>query len=283
MEDSSRYAESGTQVGGYGEQGPYHCADCIHKPSSDAPYCNHVVIVADPDLQDRVVEVNGQRLVQISLEKGCCRYVKPPAVIALILRHGDTVLNEEGRLRSLMDVDINEKGQAQAQAAAQFFTQNYPDIKRIITTPLKRTQQTVAPTAAALGIEPEIEPDIITWDMGVLIGQKRDEVKDVLEHFVANPSEPIPQGESLQQVADRFLPAIEEIFNEAEEKGQVLVCITSSMIITLLKLIEGKPLSEEPDTPGIDPGGIYAVSLAADGYTMEPIFGKTKPAEVGAS
>lgn len=269
---------------GYSKQGPFHCSDCIHKPGPNEPFCNHPLVTSDPDLQDRLVNLNGQNLIQIDLEKGCCRFVKPPAVVALVLRHADTQLNEEGRLRSLMDVDINEKGQAQAQEARNFILTNFPNIQRIVMTPLKRTQQTVAPIVEALGIQPEINEDIITWNMGVLIGQKKDDIKDVLDHFVQNPDDPIPQGESLQQVADRLLPAIEQILNEAEESdGPTLVCMTSSIIITLLKLIEGKELSDKPDEPGIGPGGIMAISLAGDGYEMKPIFGETKPAEVGAS
>src|SRR5215469_11305140 len=78
VDNNSHLRESGTFGSGYGEEGPYHCEDCIHKPASDAEYCNHPLVVSDPDLQGRVVEMDGQKLVQINLKKGCCRFVKPP-------------------------------------------------------------------------------------------------------------------------------------------------------------------------------------------------------------
>ena len=275
----SKYREQGTLGSGYAEEGPYHCSDCTHKRSSTDPLCNHPIVVNDPDMQDR----RQGDVVQINLQKGCCRFVHPPSVVALVMRHGETLLNEEGRLRSLMDVDIAPEGQQQAEEAAQFIIQNYPNVKRIITTPLKRTQQTVAPVAAQLGLTPEVDPSIITWNMGVLIGQKKDENKDVLDYFVENPDEQIPQGESLQQVLDRAMPTLELLLEQAEDAPITLICMTSSVIVPLIKYISGTPISEPGDDVGVGPGGIMAISVSGDGYTIKPVFGEVKPAEVGAS
>lgn len=242
----NNYLEQGTLASGYAEEGPYHCEDCIHKPQSDAPFCNHPVVVNDPDRAPyRVGD-----LVQIDLKKGCCRFVHPPSVVALVMRHGDTVLNDEGRLRSMLDVDIDEEGQKQAQDAAKFILENYPNVKRIVTTPLKRTQQTVVPIAEATGITPEIEPAIVTWHMGVLIGQKKDEVKPLLDHYVENPDESIPEGESLSQVLERAMPVLEQLLEEAEDNPITLICMTSSVIVPLIKLINGNPIAEPGDEIG---------------------------------
>jgi broad specificity phosphatase PhoE len=279
----SKFRETGSPVSGYGEEGPYHCEDCIHRTSPDSAFCIHPVVIADPDLADSLVQIGGQNAVQINLEKGCCRFVHPPSIVALVMRHGDTVLNEEGRLRSMMDVDLDEKGQAQAQAAADFLQANFPNIRRIVTTPLRRTQESVAPIAQAFGIQPEIDASIITWNMGVLIGQKKDDVKDVLNHFVENPHEPIPNGESLNDALSRAMPTLERLLEEAEDDPIILICMTSSIIVPLIKLINGTPVSEVGGETGVGPGGILAVSVSGDGYTIKPVFGEEKPAEVGAS
>ena len=73
LKDDPQDEESGTPQSGYAEDGPYHCKDCIHKPSKESSYCNHPEIVADPRNAKR--KVNG--LIQINREHGCCRYVKP--------------------------------------------------------------------------------------------------------------------------------------------------------------------------------------------------------------
>ena len=75
LKDDPQEEESGTPQSGYAEDGPYHCKDCIHKPSKTASYCNHPKIVNDPKNEKR--KVPGKSLIQIDLEKGCCKYVRP--------------------------------------------------------------------------------------------------------------------------------------------------------------------------------------------------------------
>jgi broad specificity phosphatase PhoE len=278
----SKYREIGTLVSGYAENGPFHCQDCIHASRVNSS-CNHPVVVADPDLQGRLIQIDSGPAVTVSLEKGCCRFVKPPDVIALVMRHGDTVLNDEGRLRSRMDVDIDEQGQKQAQDATNYILKNYPQIQRIVTTPLKRTQETVAPIASAVGIQPEIMDEINTWHMGQLIGQKKDDVQGTLDYYIENEDAPIPGGESLSEVLNRSIPVLEKILEEAEDNPITLICMTSSVIVPLIKVINGEPMDEPGDDVGIGPGGLLAISIEGDGYSIKPVFGEPKPAEVGAS
>ena len=75
----SVYDETGTPDSGYSEEGPYSCAQCIHKLAKDLPLCIHPKVVGDHDLQDKLVEINGRLAVKINLERGCCKYVRPPA------------------------------------------------------------------------------------------------------------------------------------------------------------------------------------------------------------
>jgi hypothetical protein len=70
---------SGTPQSGYAESGPYHCADCIHKPSKSSSYCTHSKVIADPRNKSKLVTIGKKDLVQIDREKGCCEYVKPKA------------------------------------------------------------------------------------------------------------------------------------------------------------------------------------------------------------
>lgn len=69
--------ELGTNRSGYSDEGPFHCADCIHKTAPDRPYCTHPKVLSDPELKDRVIKVGGRKVVQIDLQRGCCGYVKP--------------------------------------------------------------------------------------------------------------------------------------------------------------------------------------------------------------
>jgi len=272
---NAKYRETGSAIAGYAEQGPYHCQDCIHAQNG---FCVHPAVVADPELQHLMTEQG----IQINPERGCCRYVNP-GLVALLLRHGETELNAENKFRAWLDVPLDKNGLQQAQDAAQFILANYPGIVRIVCSPLQRAQQTAQPIAEALGIQPEIEQRLISWHLGVLTGQDRDKYKDVLQEYIENPSEPIPQGESLDQVRERVGQAIDEILEEAEERGLTLVVTQSSDIFPILQLMEGKEHGEKLDTPMTGPGGVFAVSIDGDGFKAEVVFGEEKPAEIGAS
>jgi hypothetical protein len=72
----SIYDKVGTPDTNYQETGPSHCEDCLHKVSSDAPYCIHPKVVADDKLQDRLVMVDDRPTIKIDLEKGWCAYFR---------------------------------------------------------------------------------------------------------------------------------------------------------------------------------------------------------------
>ncbi len=70
-------APSGTLEGGYDDKGPYHCAECIHKTSSSAPYCIHPEILNSAQFEGKIITISGRKAAPISLQTGCCEYVKP--------------------------------------------------------------------------------------------------------------------------------------------------------------------------------------------------------------
>ncbi|HET6152386.1 MAG TPA: histidine phosphatase family protein [Marmoricola sp.] len=73
----------------------------------------------------------------------------------LLLRHGQTHGNTSGALdTALPGLELTDLGQRQAEAAARALAEE--PIERIFISPTLRTQQTAAPLAAALGIEPEV-------------------------------------------------------------------------------------------------------------------------------
>ena len=70
---------------------------------------------------------------------------------------------------------------------------------------------------------------------------------------------------------------------DGEDNPIVLICMTSSIIVPLIKIINGAPMNEPGDDVGVGPGGILEIRVSGDGYKIKPVFGETKPAEIGAS
>jgi hypothetical protein len=75
----SIYDETGTPVAHYEELGPYSCKNCVHKISMDSPYCIHPKVLGDPEMQSRLVLIDGRPTAKINMDYGCCAYVRQNA------------------------------------------------------------------------------------------------------------------------------------------------------------------------------------------------------------
>lgn len=91
-----------------------------------------------------------------------------------LCRHGETVLNSEGRLRGLSNVDLNASGRLEADALASALQPMKP--AAIMASPLGRTRQTAEAIGAACALTPEVCDDLLDRDYGSHNGQPADEV-----------------------------------------------------------------------------------------------------------
>ncbi|WP_231949668.1 histidine phosphatase family protein [Alloactinosynnema sp. L-07] len=97
------------------------------------------------------------------------RFIAPPnAADILLIRHGESAAAVPGLRFDLMDGQgdppLAPEGQEQAERVGARLREE--KIDAIYVTTLRRTAQTAAPLAAALGIEPVVEPDLREVHLG---------------------------------------------------------------------------------------------------------------------
>jgi probable phosphomutase (TIGR03848 family) len=130
----------------------------------------------------------------------------------ILLRHGRSTSNTAHTLAGRTEgVDLDDKGQQQAQAVAERLKEL--PIRAIVRSPLLRCGRTVEPLAAALGLDPVIDERISEVDYGSWTGRKIGElVKEPLWAVVQQqPSAAVfPNGEGLAHVQSRAVEAIRE-------------------------------------------------------------------------
>lgn len=130
----------------------------------------------------------------------------------ILLRHGRSTSNTAHTLAGRSEgVDLDDRGREQAQSVVTRIG-DLP-VKAIVRSPLLRCERTVAPLAAALGVQPVIEDRIIEVDYGSWTGRTIGElVKEPLWKVVQQqPSAAVfPDGEGLAQVQARAVAAIRE-------------------------------------------------------------------------
>src|SRR5271167_334682 len=75
--------------------------------------------------------------------------------IALLMRHGETAWNREGRVMGRNPIELDEHGRTQVQAAIPFARLLKPEL--IVTSPLARARQSAEIIAAGVGGIPVAE------------------------------------------------------------------------------------------------------------------------------
>lgn len=131
----------------------------------------------------------------------------------ILLRHGRSTSNTAHTLAGRSEgVDLDDKGRAQAQGVVDRIGEL--PVKAIVRSPLLRCQNTVAPLAGALGLEPRVDDRLTEVDYGGWTGRKIAElVKEPLWPVIQQqPSAAVfPDGEGLAQVQSRAVAAVREI------------------------------------------------------------------------
>jgi broad specificity phosphatase PhoE len=142
--------------------------------------------------------------------------------VLILVRHGESTANAEGRLLGHLDAPLTPRGLAQARALAPFVT----GAVRLISSPLGRAVDTAR--ALGTGLDVEIDERWVEVDYGDLDGTVLGDVPaDVWTRWRTDPDFRPPGGESLAQAGARVRDACLELFAEegagARADGHVVV------------------------------------------------------------
>lgn len=147
------------------------------------------------------------------------------ATVLILVRHGRTRANAAGLLQGRLDQDLDEFGQAQAVAVAQYVRENYA-VDAVIASPLLRAQQ----TAAAFGIPIETDERWIELSYGEYEGSPHTDVPSaVWQRWRDDPNFTPKGGESLAVLDGRVRAACVDLVARASREHVVVVSHVSPM------------------------------------------------------
>lgn len=143
----------------------------------------------------------------------------------ILIRHGETDWNKEGRCQGFSDIPLNNEGVRQAEALA--LSLRGRGLKAVYSSPLKRAYDT------ALRIARYHELDVVTEDglkelnQGLIEGLTQEEISrkfaGLLESWRSDAgSVAMPEGESLEDLRRRAWSSVERIIGE-NPNGEVAV------------------------------------------------------------
>ncbi len=158
----------------------------------------------------------------------------------ILIRHGETLWNKEGRVQGASDVELNDTGIEQARRLA--FSLQGAAIGAVHTSPLKRAYRTAEIINSFHGKMIEVHSDLMEMDQGDFEGVSFKELlareKEFLRRWVAQPaSVSMPRGESLADVQNRACRTIEKIIAAGEDALVVAHNFTIAAILCRLSNI----------------------------------------------
>ena len=144
----------------------------------------------------------------------------------LLLRHGETLWNIEGRIQGHRDSPLSAEGLAQAEALARRLAGERPDV--LYTSDLGRARQTMEPLARATGLTPRVDPALRERCYGAFEGRtwpeiERDFPQQHAAHLSGDPAVKAEGGESMQEFHDRAVGALMRIAEHSADDKVVIV------------------------------------------------------------
>jgi len=145
----------------------------------------------------------------------------------ILIRHGETDWNAEGRIQGHLQIPLNRRGRAQAEALGTYLEDTKLDA--IYSSDLLRALQTAWAIARRSGHSIREEVRLREWDLGVLAGLHRRQAehdqpraaKIRRDHLV---DEPIPGGESMRQRYERVTRVVADI--AARHRGESVLVVS---------------------------------------------------------
>lgn len=180
----------------------------------------------------------------------------------LLVRHGETERNREGRVLGQGNQSLTEEGRRQAVALAQALSRE--SVTALYSSPLKRAVETAEIIGDKLGLPVQVVADLAEVDAGALDGLNSQEMRARYPNFMAlwdcDPGSAVmPGGESLAQVQQRAWLSVQSFLREHPEANVVAVSHNFTIGTLVCKAL-GLPLASIRHVR-VDLGSISVVEL----------------------
>lgn len=156
-----------------------------------------------------------------------------------LVRHGQTVLNAQGRFRGRQDPPLDETGFAEARAAAASLAGR--PLAEVYSGPLLRTRHTAESIGARAGVPISIEHRLIDLDYGdwdnLTEAQAEALAPQAWKIFKEDPRACVaPNGESLADLEDRVSEAVLQIAERHAGEHVVAVSHDLPILVALARI-----------------------------------------------
>lgn len=197
----------------------------------------------------------------------------------ILIRHGQSVWNQENLFTGWVDVELSDQGRAEATAAGERLKALGLHVDKAFTSGLRRAQNTGRLVLEAMG-QGDLDQEV-AWQLneryyGALAGRNKKQTAEEFgeeqvhiwrRSFDIRP----PAGESLKDTLDRVLPFFNDhIIPATKQYETVLVSAHGNSLRAIVKELDG--ISDE-DIPGMEIAtGVPLIYTMEDGKPVKKVI-----------
>ena len=166
-------------------------------------------------------------------------------MLQILIRHGESLSNREGRVQGQADVKLSDTGRQQATAVASWCKSQSFHKKscELWSSPLCRARETADVIGTAIGLSAQIEDKLVELNAGVFQGHLWDDLADRFPEDVAqwrsgDVDFQIPGGESRRQLAERGSHALQSLSCRAVDS--MVIVAHGGVLTAALGLLVGR-------------------------------------------
>ena len=165
----------------------------------------------------------------------------PPATRLLLIRHGEVEARYHGVFGGRIDLNLSPRGRRQAKKLAEYLRAK--TIDAVYASPMKRVQQTLAPTLKAGAHKQTVMADLREIDFGDWTGLNWAAVRDRFNFAVHEWLDQIekpgpPNGESGKVFRSRVEPCLRAIAKNHPGENVAIFCHGGVIRMILAILLE---------------------------------------------
>jgi probable phosphoglycerate mutase len=158
----------------------------------------------------------------------------------VLVRHGQTAWNLEGRAQGHTDIGLDDTGRAQAAALAPAIAEMAP--AALWSSDLVRARQTADQLAATTGLEVRLDARLREFDAGdragLTLAEFAEKFPDAYDswrdgHITGH----LPGAETTAEVVARMVPALREIWDAGTGSTTVVVAHGACLKVSLLAFL----------------------------------------------
>lgn len=198
----------------------------------------------------------------------------------VLLRHGQTAWNAEGRAQGHTDIGLDDTGRSQAEAVAPIMAAFDPAL--LVTSDLARARETAAFLEEQTGLTALEDLRWREYDLGERTGLTLSEFGERMgvEYdgwWDVHAHAEVPGAESPEALAARVHPAFEEVLDRLEEGETAVVVTHGASLRVAVASILGWPVETSGGFEAMDNCGWATLAETGSGRLRLSAYNQTVP------